>query len=701
MEGEHQGPVIEQVFADRFLIKDLLGKGGMGKVYLAQDMMLGNDEVALKILHSNLLEDNTQIQRFLREVQVTRKISNQYVVRTFDVGTWGDSLFLTMEYVKGAALSDKVKEGVVEPMIAGKLLADIAEGLAAIHQADVIHRDLKPGNVIIEEDGSVKITDFGIARPGISTLTAHDEIVGSAAYMAPELWEGGRISPVSDIYALGVMIYEVLVGDLPFLGNSPAEIMCKHLEMTAPRIREANQAVQPWLDALVAKMLAKDPLARPQSAADIAKVSRENYDLDLKSGGISNSCVDLNLFEVYERVGQEDSEQLNSNPEVISGNKEEKPSPSKKKLGISAKNSEEVKENVFKKFVPDSKETESEIAEFNAHIQASQSRKEYNPSVKDGKLNGARRTKIYQQHSQWNDHENSQFKRSLSGRLFTVEVLAWTGGLAGRVALTGVLLAGLLFGLQYLLDGVVAQSWLGISSVSQTWELVQVGALAIVLYSLLMSSPILCFGLITAHYRSIIKVLAHMQIFSLICVMFPFVYTLVLIGYMNMDSSQTFNYLLIQDVIAFVVQMGIQVAFLTPEPVLGFSSFESSSLYSLAKVSSAYFLIPFYLTEVFLLYGITRVVRRSVFSATSAHGDYVHILVFTTLPVLLVTEYFVRGFVSSIFRWNSLHQLEFIPGPIVVSISEYSIACALINWGTLLFLCAVLIPILDYLRTRY
>lgn len=269
-------------FAGRYILKKLLGSGGMGAVYLAADSMLGDDEVALKILHSQLCQNEKHTKRFLREVQLTRKVTHPNVVRTFDAGRENGRLYFTMEYAEGVTLKEKLLAGPLETEQIASIVREIAKGLYAIHQADIIHRDLKPGNVLLTPDGFIKITDFGVAKPGVSDLTGHNEVIGSIPYMAPEVWVGRNVGGQADIYALGVLTYEMATGVLPFEGDSPAEMMCKHLETAPVAPIELRPEVPMWLSDLILKMLQKEQQNRPQGPEEIVKLINSNLDNAVK-----------------------------------------------------------------------------------------------------------------------------------------------------------------------------------------------------------------------------------------------------------------------------------------------------------------------------------------------------------------------------------------------------------------------------------
>jgi serine/threonine protein kinase len=260
-----------ELFAERYRPVRLLGKGGMGEVYLVQDSMLDDEEVALKLLKKDFITDEKHIARFLREVKLARQVTHPSVVRTYDVGDRDGILYLTMEYVVGESIKDAMKrEGNFSYETVARLLIPLCEGLSAIHSHDIIHRDLKPANILITNNDLVKITDFGIARPGASDLTHHDEIVGSTHYLAPEIWLGKELSSATDIYALGVVAYEMLTGCPTFDAENPAELMWKHLDVQPLPPSDLEPSVALWMDELVLSLLTKDVDQRPCNAMEIA-----------------------------------------------------------------------------------------------------------------------------------------------------------------------------------------------------------------------------------------------------------------------------------------------------------------------------------------------------------------------------------------------------------------------------------------------
>ena len=257
------------LIAGRYQIVRSLGHGGMGCVYLAQDTVLGDEQIAIKVLHPDYIDDSDLMQRFLREVQLMRRVSHRNVVRTYDVGSDQNLIFFTMEYVPGRSLENIVKHEGFKREKAANLIVQICAALEAIHEVGILHRDLKPGNILVLEDGTVRITDFGVARPEVSHLTAHNEILGSVCYIAPEIWLGDAPTLSVDLYSLGIVLYEFTTGEVPFDGGSPAELMRLHLDRTPVPPSELNPEVPSWLNKLVLRLLAKSPNERPKNAREI------------------------------------------------------------------------------------------------------------------------------------------------------------------------------------------------------------------------------------------------------------------------------------------------------------------------------------------------------------------------------------------------------------------------------------------------
>src|SRR5215210_2323670 len=226
---------------DRYTLVEPLGGGGMAKVYLAHDEVLGRD-VALKILMDMYAEDEEFVERFRREARSAASLSHPNIVQVYDQGRSEDgAYYIAMEYVAGGTLKDRiVRDGAIEPGAATGVGSQIADALQAAHEKGVIHRDIKPQNVLVTGTGDVKVTDFGIARAASSPLTATSAVLGTAGYMSPEQAMGEPVGPQSDLYSLGVVLYEMLTGDIPYRAESPIAQAMMHVNERPRSPREVN-----------------------------------------------------------------------------------------------------------------------------------------------------------------------------------------------------------------------------------------------------------------------------------------------------------------------------------------------------------------------------------------------------------------------------------------------------------------------------
>jgi serine/threonine protein kinase len=264
-----QRPLID----GRYVPGDLLGGGGMAQVYLARDEVLGRD-VALKILREGYAHDEEFVERFKREAKSAAALNHPSIVQVYDQGHTEDGdHYIAMEYVPGGTLAQRIKrEGPLDPREAAGVASRVADALAVAHGRGIIHRDIKPQNVLLTASGEPKVADFGIARAASAkTMTETSLILGTASYMSPEQVRGERVGPESDLYSLGVVLYEMLTGEPPYTADNPLATAMKHLDEPPRHPREANPAVPEELDALTAKLLAKDPGDRYASAAELAE----------------------------------------------------------------------------------------------------------------------------------------------------------------------------------------------------------------------------------------------------------------------------------------------------------------------------------------------------------------------------------------------------------------------------------------------
>ncbi|MDP9347468.1 MAG: PASTA domain-containing protein [Actinomycetota bacterium] len=256
----------ETVVDGRYKVLKRLGSGGMADVYCAEDLQLGR-RVALKVLYGRFASDQEFVERFRREASSAAGLQHQHVVGVYDRGEWDDTYYIAMEFLDGRSLKQIVDdEGPLEPARAVDLTTQVLRAARFAHRRGVIHRDLKPHNVIVDADGRAKVTDFGIARAGASDMTQTGSIMGTAQYLSPEQAQGHPVSEQSDLYSVGVMLYELLTARLPFDGESAVTIALKHVNEEPVRPSALNPAVSPALDAVVLRAMEKDPARRFSSA---------------------------------------------------------------------------------------------------------------------------------------------------------------------------------------------------------------------------------------------------------------------------------------------------------------------------------------------------------------------------------------------------------------------------------------------------
>lgn len=262
----------------RFVIERLLGAGGMGAVYLARDEQLG-EAVALKVVAGLGLLDASAADRLRREVSTARKISHPNVVRLHDLGEENGLLFLSMEYVAGESLAARLRRvGTIPAAQLTPLAEQLCAGLAAAHAAGVVHRDLKPANILLTGDRTVKIIDFGIARPlAAAGMTATNMVIGTPEYMAPEQVRGGAVDQRTDVYALGAVLYQALTGRPPFTGESPIAIGVAHCQDPVTPPRQLRPEVPPAWEAIVLRALDKRPETRFQSVQELREALSSTY----------------------------------------------------------------------------------------------------------------------------------------------------------------------------------------------------------------------------------------------------------------------------------------------------------------------------------------------------------------------------------------------------------------------------------------
>jgi serine/threonine protein kinase len=284
-EAARVEPRVGTLFACRYEIQEVLGEGGMGIVYRAHDRRL-EDAVAIKTLrHRALSTDHSLLERFRQEIRLARRITHPNVVRTHDIGEWNGLRFVSMELVEGRTLGQVIEsEKILRAEAAVRIAKQVCRGLEAIHEVGIVHGDIKPQNVMVQTSGGSKIMDFGSAHVAIEGgTTARGTIVGTLGYMSPEQARGRPLDFRSDIYSLGILLYELFTGTLPFEDDTPLAVALKHIQQAPPPLRSKQSGIDPEIAAVVMKCLEKDADARFQSARDLLR-ALERVSPDPRSG---------------------------------------------------------------------------------------------------------------------------------------------------------------------------------------------------------------------------------------------------------------------------------------------------------------------------------------------------------------------------------------------------------------------------------
>ncbi|MHC1718726.1 MAG: Stk1 family PASTA domain-containing Ser/Thr kinase [Acidaminococcaceae bacterium] len=275
----------QKIIGNRYQIMESIGTGGMAEVYRAFDTFL-NREVAVKILRAQYTDDEGFVSRFRQEAQSAARLIHPNIVNVYDVGRDDDSYYIIMEYVKGRTLKEFISaEGALDPMTAVIIAHGIASALKHAHSRGIIHCDIKPHNILLDENNNPKVADFGIARAiTTATMTYTASVVGSVHYLSPEQVRGEKISAQSDLYSLGILLFEMLTGCLPYTAESPVAVALMHVRERMPLVREVNAKVPLVLEKIVAKALAKDKEERYASADEF--LQDLEYAADVLSGNI-------------------------------------------------------------------------------------------------------------------------------------------------------------------------------------------------------------------------------------------------------------------------------------------------------------------------------------------------------------------------------------------------------------------------------
>ncbi|HEX6290692.1 MAG TPA: Stk1 family PASTA domain-containing Ser/Thr kinase [Herpetosiphonaceae bacterium] len=278
----------QRVLNGRYELISPLGQGGMATVYRGRDLRLGR-AVAVKVLHNYYATDDEFLQRFAHEAMSAANLSSHpNIVDVYDVGQEGDLNYIVMELVEGQDLKTMIEaQAPLPPDTALQIVEQVAEGLDYAHRRGLVHRDIKPQNILLTPSGHIRITDFGIAKSHLSTaVTQAGMTFGTADYISPEQAQGLTATPQSDIYSLGIVLYEMLTGRLPFVADTPMAVALQHIQQPAPPPRQINPSLPPSLEALVLRAIAKDPRQRPASAQQFAQELR-----DFRSGRMQQTVA--------------------------------------------------------------------------------------------------------------------------------------------------------------------------------------------------------------------------------------------------------------------------------------------------------------------------------------------------------------------------------------------------------------------------
>lgn len=308
---------MNKIIAERYELLDVIGRGGMADVYLANDTIL-NRTIAIKILRTSLAKDPVYIARFQREASAAAALSHKNIVEIYDVGEDNDQYYIVMEYVPGRTLKELIaKRGALHVMEAIDIMKQVLSGTARAHQMGIIHRDLKPQNILVTDSGTAKIADFGIASiQSLTQFTQTDVIMGSLHYLAPELARGEKATVQSDIYALGIVFYELLRGQVPFNGESPVNIALKHMQEELPSLREFNPSIPQSVENIVIKATAKNLNDRYKNASEMLEdlqtcLSRGDEEkLVFNHDGESDPTIVANPRQIFDNSEEEPKEEV-------------------------------------------------------------------------------------------------------------------------------------------------------------------------------------------------------------------------------------------------------------------------------------------------------------------------------------------------------------------------------------------------------
>ena len=267
--------MVSKVLGGRYTVQDKIGTGGMATVYRGLDEVLGRT-VAIKTMLPQYATDPSFAARFKQEAQAAAALQSPYIVSVYDWGKDEDTYYIVMEYLRGTDLKSGLrKHGALDSKKVAQIGSQIAQALSVAHKHDIIHRDIKPQNIMVQPDGNIKVMDFGIARAKNSHLTQDNNVLGTAHYVSPEQTQGKELGPTSDLYSLGIVMYEAATGEVPFKGDDAISVALKQVNEQPVPPSQLNPNVDPQLEAIILKCMQKDPAARFQTADDLSKTLRD------------------------------------------------------------------------------------------------------------------------------------------------------------------------------------------------------------------------------------------------------------------------------------------------------------------------------------------------------------------------------------------------------------------------------------------
>jgi serine/threonine protein kinase len=263
--------MIGETIANRYKIYEKIGAGAIAEVFMGRDLTT-NRMVAIKVIRPHLVDEGKFVERFRREAKVLADLNSPHAVQVYDYGTEGEISYIILELIQGGTLSDIIKaEGPMEVGRALELFRQIAECLQAAQQKGIVHRDIKPANVMVTADGLVKVMDFGLARSAISTGLTATDVLGTPNYISPEQADGKEVDTRTDIYSLGISLYEMLTGEVPYKGDTPIAIVLEHMTAPVPSVRSLRPDVPEEVNRIIARCMAKEPRDRYQTAAELVR----------------------------------------------------------------------------------------------------------------------------------------------------------------------------------------------------------------------------------------------------------------------------------------------------------------------------------------------------------------------------------------------------------------------------------------------